>query len=291
MNRRRLLLTSAALPFITTLSSCAPLSIDTTSAQAQLAGLEKALDGRLGVFAWDSTKNVVLAHRATERFPVNSTFKALLAGQALALDAHPPGLMNKYLAVSAGDIIKHAPVTEKFVGRNMTVAQLCQATVETSDNPAANILMRELGGPESLTSFMRSIGDNTFRLDRYEPELNTAIPGDLRDTSTPEAMVRSLHTLTLGGGLRPPQREQLRNWLLGTVTGSRRIQAGVPPGWRVAGKTGSGAYGAAHDLGLIWPPDRPPIVLAIYSHLNEPNAAWREEIIAAAARIVSAWVA
>lgn len=172
----------------------------------------------------------------------------------------------------------------------MTVAELCAAAIQYSDNTAANLLLNLIGGPPGLTRFARKQQDATFRLDRIETLLNTATPGDSRDTSTPMAMARLLQRLTLGEGLGEAQRAQLQAWLRGNTTGARRIRAGVPEGWAVADKTGTGAYASASDLGLVWPPGRAPWVIAIYSTRHEQDAAPREAVIAEATRlIVSQW--
>jgi beta-lactamase class A len=165
----------------------------------------------------------------------------------------------------------------------MTVAALCAATLQYSDNAAANLLLKVLGGPAAVTAFARSIGDATFRLDRWEPELNSALPGDPRDTSTPSAMARSLRALLVDDALPPAQRTQLRDWLLGNTTGDKRIRAGVPAGWRVADKTGTGARGTVNDIGALWPPERQPVLLALFYTGGKGGDA----ILADAARIVA----
>lgn len=72
----------------------------------------------------------------------------------------------------------------------------------------------------------------------------------------------------------------------GNTTGAKRIRAAVPGDWRVGDKTGSGDYGTANDVAVLWPPGRPPIVLAIYSTRKEAGAKRRDDVIAAATRIV-----
>jgi beta-lactamase class A len=160
-------------------------------------------------------------------------------------------------------------ITSKHLADGMTVAELCEATLQYSDNPAANLLMKQIGGPAAVTAYARSIGDTEFRLERWETELNSAIPGDARDTTTPSAMARSLHKLVLGDALPAAQRKQLKDWMLGNTTGATRIRAGVPAAWPVADKTGAGDYGTVNDIAVIWPPGKAPIVLAVY--LTQPG--------------------
>lgn len=224
-------------------------------------------------------------HRAEERFPVCSTFKAILAGAVLQRSAATPGLLEQHVRYTRQDLVAYSPITEKHVADGMTVAQLCAAALQYSDNGAANLLMRRIGGPAGVTAFARSIGNQSFRLDRWETELNTAIPGDPRDTSTPADMAASLQTLALDNTLPAAQRSQLQDWLRGNTTGAARIQAAMPAGWQIGDKTGSGDYGTTNDIAVLWPPVGAPIVIAIYFTQATPDAKWSNETIASAARI------
>ena len=167
----------------------------------------------------------------------------------------------------------------------MTLEQLCAATVIHSDNGAGNLILRQIGGPEGLTRFARNIADTMFRLDRWEPELNTAYADDPRDTTTPAAMTSTLSGLLLGNALPERERALLNRWMLHCVTGAARIRAGVPAGWKVADKTGTGGYGSANDIGVIWP-NRAPIVLWIYTVQHAKDSVARNDIVAAATRLV-----
>ncbi len=290
LRRRTFLLAAAAIPFATTGKVWAAGGADAASAQTQLAQLERALHGRLGVFALNTANGAQLEYRASERFPVCSTFKALLASAILNRSQQVAGLMQRRIRYAQNDLVAYSPITEKHLEVGMTVADLCAAAVQYSDNTAANLLMKELGGPAAVTAFARSIGNREFRLDRWETDLNTAIPGDPRDTATPESMGRSLQKLALEDALEAHQREQLQDWLRGNTTGATRIRASVPAGWQVGDKTGSGSYGTANDIAVIWPPNRSPIVVAIYTTRHEKNAEARSDVVAAAARIVLGWI-
>ncbi|QDQ25975.1 class A beta-lactamase [Chitinimonas arctica] len=289
--RRTFLLTAAALPLI---GACGSLDIAagprTATAQAQLAQLELAFKGRIGFFAIDTGNGSSLGYRADERFPMCSTFKMMLAAAILARSTQTDGLLKQRIQYGQHDLLPHSPITEQHLKDGMPVADLCAATVQYSDNGAANLLMKILGGPAALTAFAQSIGDHTFRLDRWETELNTAIPGDGRDTTTPAAMGRSLQGLALGNALPPPQREQLQTWLLGNTTGATRIQAGVPAGWRVGDKTGTGSYGTANDIAVLWPAHRAPVVVTVFTTQKEQHAKARNDVIASAARIAVDWL-
>ncbi|KVN99187.1 class A beta-lactamase [Burkholderia ubonensis] len=288
--RRTLLLAAATAPLALTLSACvSPLAnASSVGAATSLAELERAAGGRLGVHALDTATGRRVQHRADERFPFCSTFKAILIAAVLAESVARPALFTQRVTYRQADLLEWSPVTEKHVDTGMTVGELCEATAQYSDNAAANLLMKLLGGPAAVTAFARSIGDDTFRLDRWEPELNTALPGDARDTTTPAAMAASLRALALGDALPAPQRAQFAQWLRGNKTGDKRIRAGVPTGWQVGDKTGTGDYGTTNDIGVLWPRARGPIVLTVYYTQARADAKRKDDVIAAATRIAIA---
>lgn len=281
--RRALLAAAASIPLA---SACTSWPSGESSA-SRLKALEDASNGRLGVTAFNTADNAQLSYRADERFPFCSTFKLLLTSAILARSAHDDGLLARRITYTQGDLVNYSPVSEKHVADGMTVAELCAAALQYSDNSAANLLIRLLGGPSAVTAFARSIGDNEFRLDRMETELNTAIPGDLRDTTTPAAMARDLQRLALGDALGAAQRDQLQTWMRGNTTGDARIRAGVPRDWQVADKTGTGDYGTSNDIAVLWPPAKPPIVVVIYFTQREQDAKARNDVIASAAKIIA----
>lgn len=256
-----------------------------TALPQKLAELEKSFGGRLGVVLLGPQGERLAAYRADERFPLCSTFKVVLAGAVLQRSAADPAFLDKRVAYSAGDLVSWSPVTEKNIP-GLTVFALCAAALQHSDNTAANLLMRELGGPAAVTAFARSLGDAVFTLDRWETELNSAIPGDGRDTTSPAAMAATLHKLALGGALPPRQQSQLQEWLKGNSTGEESLRAGLPDNWTVGDKTGSGAYGVTNDIAVIWRPFGPPLTLAAYLTQTETDAAPRKDILAAVARLI-----
>lgn len=260
----------------------------TISVNAALAKLEASANGRLGVAAIDTGKRMRVQYRADERFPFCSTFKTIVAAAILKQSESAHGLLDKRLHYNKDDVMQsgYAPVTQKHIADGMTIAELCAATLQYSDNAAANILMKELGGPTAVTAYARAIGDANFRLDRWEPDLNSAIPGDERDTTTPTAMEQSLQKLMLGDALASMQRAQLVAWLKGNTTGGKRLLAGVPKGWIVGDKTGTGSYGTTNDAGVLWPVHGAPIVAVIYFTQNDKDAAPRDDVIATATRVV-----
>ncbi|HDR9582180.1 TPA: PenA family class A beta-lactamase [Burkholderia stabilis] len=289
--RRTLLLAAAAAPLVLTVTACASqraAAPDVANpAAAALADLERDAGGRLGVCAIDTASGRIVEHRPNERFPFCSTFKAMLSAAVLAQSVERPGLLQQRVTYSKADLVNYSPVTEKHVDTGMTVAAMCEAAIQYSDNSAANLLMKLLGGPSAVTAYARSIGDDAFRLDRWETELNTALPGDLRDTTTPAAMAASMRVLTLGDALPAAQRAQLVTWLRGNKVGDKRIRAGVPAGWAVGDKTGTGDYGTTNDAGVIWLASGAPIVLVVYYTQAQADARSKDDVIASAARIVA----
>ena len=253
-----------------------------SSVSKQLKKVESSFGGRLGVYAMSTANHETIAYRANERFPLCSTFKLMTVAAILKKSEQDPGLLQKRIHYTERDVKQggYTPITKQQLTTGMTVAELCQAAIEYSDNTAVNVLIKLLGGPEAVTAYARSIGDTTFRLDCVEPALNTAIPGDARDTTTPAMMGQSLQALILGNALAAPQRDMLITWLRNNTTGNARIRAGVPKDWVVADKTGTGAYGTDNDIAVIWPPHCSPIILVIYTTQNNKDALPQDNMIA-----------
>lgn len=287
--RRSLVLAAIAAPFTGVYMPAFANDQKTSAAQAELKTLETSAHGRLGVAAINTGNGVHVQYRADERFPFCSTFKTIVAAAILKKSESSKELLSKRIHYNKDELEKsgYAPITQKHLADGMTIADLCAATLQYSDNAAVNFLMTELEGPPAINAFARSIGDEIFRLDRWEPELNSAIPGDERDTTTPAAMAESVQRLTLGDALALPQRAQLVAWLKGNTTGSKRMLAGVPQGWIVGDKTGTGSYGTTNDAGVLWPNNGgAPIVAVVYFTQSDKNAAPRDDVIAEATRIV-----
>lgn len=248
---------------------------------ARLKALERESGGRLGVSVFDTATGARWGYRAGERFPMCSTFKLLAAALVLhRVDKGQEQLARKVI-VKPTDIITHSPTTSQYVGtQGITIAQLCEATVTLSDNAAGNLLLESFGGPQGLTAYTRSLGDTMTRLDRNEPSLNEATPGDKRDTTTPDAMVANIQKIALGTALSEASRKQMTQWLLDNKTGDKRLRALLPNGWRVGDKTGTGGRGSTNDVGILWPPGRAPIVVAAYLTETSRPAEQREAVLA-----------
>ena len=253
--------------------------------------LERKLAGRLGVAVLDVRTGRRLAHRANERFPMCSTFKWLLAAQVLSRSDSGLEHLERIVPYSTADLLEYAPITRAHVDAGgMTVSDLLAAAIQYSDNTAANLLLRDVGGPASFTAYLRRLGDPVTRLDRTEPDLNSALPGDVRDTTTPNRMVADMKTLLVGHQLGATSRELLVDWLVGTTTGNDRLRAGVPTNWRVGDKTGTGAHGATNDVAIMWPSPGRPLLVAAYITETVASLSARNETLAAIARIVVKWI-
>jgi beta-lactamase class A len=258
----------------------------------EIKRLESKSGGRLGVCILDTASGARHVHRGDERFPMCSTFKALAAAAVLARVDSGSEQLTRRITYGASALVTYSPVTEKHVAGGMTVAEICEAAVTLSDNTAGNLLLAAIGGPSGLTAFVRSLGDQFTRLDRDEPSLNEALPDDPRDTTTPNAMASTLQALILGTkALSPPSREQLTAWLVANKTGDTRLRAGFAKDWRIGDKTGTGARGTNNDIGVAWPPNKPPIVVTVYLTGATVSAAEQNATVASVARAVSAMLA
>lgn len=245
--------------------------------------LERKFDARLGVYALDTGSRRSIAHRADERFAYCSTCKAFLAGTVLKRNSLRE--MERRVRVRPQDLEGYSPIARKHVGSTMSLRELCDAAVRYSDNAAANLLFRELGGPKGLQDALRDIGDRVTGADRYEVELSEGTPGDSRDTSTPRALATDLRAFVLGDVLPGRKREVLTDWLKRNTTGDKLIRAGAPRGWEVGDKTGNGGYGTRNDIAVLWPPKGDPITLAIMSRRDTRDAEHDDALIAEAAEV------
>ncbi|MFL9897126.1 class A beta-lactamase [Paraburkholderia fungorum] len=261
----------------------------------RLAQIEVESGGRLGVSIVDTTTGLHAGLRTDERFPMCSTFKLLAAGFVLTRVDHGQEDLDRRIVFSGSDLVPNSPATSQHIrertgNAGMSVADLCKAAITRSDNTAANLLLASFGGPAALTAFARGIGDGITRLDRNEPTLNEAMPGDPRDTTTPNAMLGNLRELLLGERLSSLSRAQLLAWLAANQTGGERIRAKLPKDWGVGDKTGTGDHGTANDIAMLWPPGRGPILVTVYLTGTSGDAARSNAAIANVGALVAASV-
>jgi beta-lactamase class A len=242
--------------------------------------LESELGARIGVAALGLTGGD-LTYRADERFPMCSTFKLLLAACVLQRVDDGRESLSHTIAYGPNDLLDHAPAARAHLAEGaMSVRDLCAAAVTLSDNTAANLLLASVGGPAAVTAYARSLGDGVTRLDRNEPTLNSAVPGDPRDTTSPRAFAEDLRRLVLGTALSPPSRALLIAWLEATQTGASRIRAGAPAGARVGDKTGTGSNGTVNDTAVVWRAGGAPMVLSVFVTGSRLETALTERAIA-----------
>ena len=287
--RRSLLIALAAGPVIGVRAQPASSVSVNLAARERFEKLEASSGGRLGVAALNTADGSYVGYRESERFPMCSTFKLLVVALVLKRSMAERSLLDERVRYDDADLVANSPVTKRRVGEGMTIGELSAAALQHSDNTAAKLLLTAVGGPEVLNQFALSIGDEWFDLLRGEPEVNASVPGDMRDTTTPRAMMLDVQKLLLADDvLGPQQREQLKAWMLGNVTGAARIRAAVPgSGWLVADKTGSGDYGTANDVAVVFPPSAAPFVVAVYFTGVMPKQTLpRDEVVVEAARIV-----
>ncbi len=291
-----LLAAAAALPLR------AATALSSAGLEAELAALEARAGGRLGVAVLDSGSGARAGHRADSRFGLCSSFKLLLAAAVLERVEAGAWDAERRIAYGEADLVSHSPVTrERLAQGGMTALELAEATQVTSDNAAANLLIRELfGDPAGLTRWLRAQGDTVTRLDRWEPHMNLVPPGEERDTSTPAAMAATSARLLTGGPLSAAGRERLIGWMIATRTGARRLRAGLPPGWRAGDKTGTGMHPSMpdryNDVAIVWPgAQRAPWLIACYYESRHRGSAQMnaedEAVLAEVGRLVARWQA
>lgn len=274
---------SGATPAASSTARTAPGGTDPAVADA-FERLEREHDARVGLYAVDTGSGQVVAHRAGERFPYASTFKALATGAVL--ERTSPAELDEIIEYDADDLVEYSPVTEKHAGKGMPLRAVIDAAIQYSDNTAGNLLLEELGGPAGLQRALRDIGDTTTVASRWETELNDYAPGDERDTSTPEALATDLRTYAVDDHLDDADRDLLTTSLRGNTTGDARIRAGVPDDWTVGDKTGTaGVYGNANDIGIATPPQGDPIVLAVLTRTENRQDDHDDALVAAATRL------
>jgi beta-lactamase class A len=276
LSRRSVLVGGLA---IAGLAACAEKPVLADPAEAlppigeRIEALQRRTDTKIGFYAVSLDTGRAVSHLDGEMFAVCSTFKGYAAARVLQMVQRGELTLDKQVFVDPEQAaLSNSPRTAPNSGGQMTLAELCAAAVQVSDNAAGNLLLRTIGGPSAITDFARSIGDDRTRLDRWETELNTAIPGDPRDTGTPNALGTGYRTLLTGDVLAPPQRQQLEDWLRGNTTST--IRPGLPDGWSTADKTGNGDYGSTSDIGIAYGPQGQRLLLAIMtrSQANDPKA-------------------
>ncbi|MEX0963938.1 MAG: class A beta-lactamase [Pseudohongiellaceae bacterium] len=257
-------LSLAALTAVGT-SSWRPLLAQQNALISKAIEIEQRLGARLGLAVLDEESGRSWNYQSDQRFPLCSTFKVVASGAFLARVDRAQDSLERRVVIEQDALVDYSPVTETRVGeQGMTMAEICAAALTESDNTAGNIILQSIGGPSGVTQFARSLGDNMTRLDRWETDLNEALIGDPRDTTTPAALTSTLRELLLSDTLSENSRKQLRDWMIANKTGAAKLRAGFPSSWIVGDKTGGGNNGTMADVAVVWPENRQAIFVAIY---------------------------
>lgn len=246
--------------------------------------LEKEFDARIGVYAIDTGTHRTVAYQPDDRFAYTSTFKALATGAVLQQNSIDK--LNEVITYTEDDLVTYSPITEKHLDTGMTLGEICEAAIRYSDNTAGNLLLQKLDGPKGFEKALKQIGDKVTKANRFETDLNEAIPGDIRDTSTARALATDLKAFTVGNVLSIDKRKILIDWMRGNATGDQLIRAGVPEGWEVGDKSGAGGYGTRNDIAIVWPPKGAPIIIAILTSRDTKDASYNNELIAEATKVI-----
>jgi beta-lactamase class A len=260
---RRTLLFAAAASFAPAWAASAAEAV--SAARERIVRIERDAGGRLGVAVLPQDGGEALLYRADERFPMCSTFKCLASAAVLKQVDDGKLRLDQRVPYSEADLLDYAPETKKHVAEGaMPLGDLCAAAIQWSDNTAGNLILKQIGGPEGLTRYVRTLGDTLTRLDRTEPTLNSAIPGDPRDTTTPQAMAHTLMTVLAKGALRAASVRQLEDWMIGDKVGDRRLRAGLPKSWPIGDKTGTGDNGTANTVAFVRPKGRSVLFAGVF---------------------------
>jgi len=256
------------------------LNAQANSLHQTVKGIEDQLGARIGVSIYDLKNNHRWSYKGDTRFPLMSTFKTLACAKLLYDVENGNQSIDSTVVINEDSIVTWSPVTEKRIGEKISLKDSCAATLSMSDNTAANIILSSIQGPKALTQFMRSIGDEITRLDRFEPDLNQALDGDLRDTTTPNAITKSLNTLLFGDVLNQEAKDQLKKWMKSNKVADSLLRSVLPKDWSIADRSGAGGYGSRGITAIVWSDLRAPLIISIYLSQTEASFALRNKAIA-----------
>ena len=226
---------------------------------------EQQLNARIGMAVVNAQGEMMFGYRQDERFPLTSTFKVLACAALLDKLQQTGGSLDEHVTIKPSELLDYAPITKHYLApATLSLRMLCAAAVSYSDNTAGNRILAYLGGPEAITHYMRRMGDEVTRLDRVEPTLNEATPGDARDTSSPAKMAAGLQKILTSSSLSPAYRETLTTWMREDKVGDALLRAALPKDWVIADKTGAGGHGSRAIIAAVYPPKQPPFYVAMY---------------------------
>ncbi|MBS9920589.1 CARB family carbenicillin-hydrolyzing class A beta-lactamase [Vibrio alginolyticus] len=269
----------AGLMVCSTLSYASQLNED-------ISLLEQQTSSRIGVSVWDTQADERWDYRGDERFPLMSTFKTLACAKMLSDMDSGKLSKNATAKVDERSIVVWSPVMDKLAGQNTRIEHACEAAMLMSDNTAANLVLNEIGGPKAVTMFLRTIGDKATRLDRIEPRLNEATPGDSRDTTTPNAILNTLRTLVEGETLSYESRVQLKIWMQDNKVSDSLMRSVLPTGWSIADRSGAGGHGSRGINAIIWKENHRPVYISIYVTETELSLQTRDQLVAQISQLI-----
>lgn len=247
---------------------------DFESVKTEISQIESEISAQIGVAVYDQQEEKLWSYKGTNRFPVTSTFKTLACAKLLN-DAEEEKLkLSDSVIVESNMLQEYSPVTKDFLGKRITLSESCAATMHTSDNTAANIVLEAIGGPSELTKFIRSVGDEVSRLDRLEPELNEAKPGDIRDTTSPVAIAETINELLYGKTLSKSSQLQLKDWMINNQVSGNLLRSVLPADWKIADRSGAGGYGSRSITAVVWSESHAPKIISIY--IADTNASFQQ---------------
>ncbi|MEX1474843.1 class A beta-lactamase [Enterococcus sp. C78] len=249
--------------------------------------IENKYDAKLGIYSIDTHTKKFFNYNSNQRFAYTSTYKAIAGG--ILLKNLTDTELNKRIIFKQEDIVEYSPITQEYINNGMTLKEIIHAAIAYSDNTAGNILFNELGGPKGFEKELNKMGDTVTQADRYETALNQAVPGDLRDTTTPETFGKIFENLILSSKFEEKSYKFFLKTMIDNTTGNKLIRAGVPKGYEVGDKTGAGSYGTRNDIAFIQPKkmNKKPLIWVIFSNKKEKDAEYNDQLIAETARILS----
>ncbi|KRG10772.1 class A beta-lactamase [Staphylococcus sp. NAM3COL9] len=259
------------------------LSNGTVSAN-EFDKIEKDNNTTVGVYGINTENGKKVRHNANERFAFASTFKATASG--VLLNNYSEKDLNKKITINEADIVEYSPVTENYIGKQMTLKDLIKASMLQSDNTANNKIMKEIGGVKAFKHELKQLGDNISNPQRLEPELNLYNPNSTADTTTPRAAAEILNTLLTSSQISDGNLDLLKQVMIENETGDSLIKAGAADNYIVGDKSGQGlTYATRNDLAFIYPnKHKKPIILAIYTKQDDKDGQPDDKVIADAAK-------
>ena len=255
------------------------ISHDYTPVEKEIKFIEKNLSAHIGVAVLNTKTGDHWHYKGNERVPLASTFKTIACAKLLHDAESDKALLGRTVLVKSEELVTYSPITEKYVGQEIKLKDACAATMQTSDNTAANIIINAVAGTQGITDFIRSIGDDVTRLDRFEPELNEALLNDIRDTTTPNAITKTINTLLFGSVLSKPSQQQLKEWMVNNQVTGNLLRSVLPEDWKIADRSGAGGFGTRSITAVVWGEAQSPLIISIYIAQTEASFSERNEAL------------